>query len=64
MFKITEIKIITGNGCDKIILYTDLPAATYPYTSKMTLVFDAAQGKGKEYVEQHIPGHQLKIIEI
>lgn len=53
--KILKVTIIRGNSADKIILDTDLPEGTYPYTGKMSLLFDVAKGNGEDYLSRHFP---------
>jgi hypothetical protein len=61
--KITKIEIVIQPGnCDRIILYTDLPEAVWPYEGELTIVFNAAKGLGEEYVATHFPDIPRKVV--
>ena len=61
--KIQKIVIVQNTGVDKVILYTDLPEATYPFRDTgHSLEMSVAQGKGKEYCEKHFPGVPIDVV--
>lgn len=61
--KIISATIVRGMGADKIILHTNLPEACYPYTSKQSFSFNAAQGSGVLYVTKHL-GVSTDVVEM
>lgn len=62
--QIKSITIVKGSGSDKVMLYTDLPEACYPYHGGLTLYFCAAQGSGQQYCVENFPGIQIEIVDL
>lgn len=61
--EITRAVVIkTPGSADQIILYTDLPEATYPYTQRLDLTARAAKGTGVAYLEKHFFGVPIEVI--
>ena len=52
-FTITKIIVLKTNATDKVILFTDLPPAVWPFKEDTCLQFDVAQGKGEQYVKDN-----------
>jgi hypothetical protein len=60
--EITRAVVIKAPGrADQIILYTDLPEATYPYTQRLDLTARAAAGTGTAYLMDHFPGVPIEV---
>lgn len=55
-FYIKEIELIKSNGPDKIILKTNLPDPMFPYDGNLSIVFDASQGIGELFINEHFVG--------
>lgn len=51
--KVIKATVVQSNGTDKIILQTNLPEATWPYTGNLSIDFNAAQNKGVSFVKEH-----------
>lgn len=51
--EINRAHVLTGNGPDKVMLFTDLKDACYPYSGVLTLSFHAACGTGAHYCREH-----------
>lgn len=64
MVTIVKIDVFVGDGADKVLLHTNLPAATYPYEGNLIVRFEAAAGKGITFVREHFPKIQYKEIEL
>lgn len=53
--KIIGATVISLTGTDIVILKTDsLPDPVWPYEGNIKLQFEAAHGKGAEYVKNHL----------
>lgn len=54
--KLLKAMIITGFGCDRVSLITDLPSGTPAIdSSTLNLNFQVAEGGGAAYLKQHFP---------
>lgn len=51
--EITKAHVLTGNGADKVMLFTELKDACYPYSGVLTLSFVAACGTGAHYCREN-----------
>lgn len=61
--KINRIVIIQGMGTDHVMLETDLPEACWPYDTKLSITFNAAQGAGPKYAANHFSDIPVEIVE-
>lgn len=52
-FKITKIIVLKTNATDKVILFTDLPPAVWPFKEETCLQFEVAKDKGEQYVKDN-----------
>lgn len=61
---ITKVTLITGYGCDKVLLHTCF-LSPYPNISKESLALDfsVASGDGYRYVTQHL-GIRPELVEV
>lgn len=63
--KITSIFILhPANLSDHVSLRTDLPAATWPFTSTLDVSFACAAGMAEEYVAKHWPGIPVEVVDM
>lgn len=61
--RIDSVKVVQGRyGPDHIMIETNLPAGTYPFTGQADLKMTVAQGSGVEYVRKHF-GVEPEVIE-
>lgn len=51
--EITKAHVLTGNGPDKVMLFTELKDACYPYSGVLNLNFNAASGTGIHYCREN-----------
>ena len=63
-FKITDITILAGNGPDHVMLNTNLPNGCWPYNGNASLRLEVASGRGVDYVKEHFPDVQVKVIKV
>ena len=61
--QITKATIIKGFGADKVILFTDLPSACYPYKGNQSLSFDTAKDTANDYMRIHFADIPYTIVE-
>lgn len=51
---IEKITVVSGSGTDTVFVqYAALPSAVYPFDGPLTMKFEAACGRGVEYVREH-----------
>ena len=55
--------VVTGRENDTVFIDTGLTEATFPYTRRLRLMFEAAPGEGVEYVKANF-GLDPDVIEI
>ena len=51
---IVSVTVMTGQGADKIYIYTDLPDPCWPYGNGFSFMANAAAGQGVEWVKKHL----------
>jgi len=52
--RVKRVEVLTGNGCDKVIVTTELPLGIHPFEDEgQTMEFNVAAGKGALYVQKH-----------
>lgn len=62
---IKALVLRTSHGPDKIYLYTDLPAATFPFDEDvhLDLSFTAARGTGEKYLSDNLPDIPVEVMD-
>jgi len=55
--------VVTGRELDTVFIDTGLTEATFPYTRRLRMMFEAAPGEGVAYVKEHF-GLDPDVIEI
>jgi len=59
---ITKIIVVTDTGADTILLETNLPNGSYPFTGFQECKMTIAAGTAEEYVKKHFPNIPLEVI--
>lgn len=61
---VLSVTLLVGNGPDYLILHTDLPEGSWPFTGKATAKMEVAAGTGQDYCAAHFPGVPVKVINV
>ena len=61
--KVNKIRIITGVGTDRIVLYLDLPPS-WEDDECLTTDFDIRKGDAVEYCQKNFPGIPVTILNV
>ena len=59
--KILSVKVMQTSGADVVLLTTNLPPSTWPYTESPVLKFDVAAGSGFEYVWRNFHNCNIQV---
>lgn len=54
--------IQSQHGPDTVMLHTDLPDATHPFTGTLVLKFTAARDTGPSYMATHFPDVTVEVV--
>lgn len=59
---INKAVVVSNSGADKVLLYTDLPGACYPWDLPLTVDFHAGRGSGVKYIKENFPGVPIELV--
>lgn len=62
--RITKIVVITGQGPDKVVLWTTLPPGYFPFKESTTLTFSVAADSGLAYIAENFPGVPVETVSL
>lgn len=62
--EVLHITLITGTGCDTLVMIVDKPNGCWPYNEKACVKMDVAAGGGLAYIKKHFAGVRYSVVAI